>query len=87
MKQYVVLLIVMLTAVSLMVPMTELDAVATNPSEPVPDYPEEMTEDLAGEHPKETGYWGILGLAGLVGFFLLVIFLEYKGILKDPWLD
>jgi len=87
MRQSVVLLILLLTAVSLMVPMTAADAVSTNPSEPVPDYPEEMAEDLAGEHPKETGYWGILGLAGLVGFFLLVIFLEYKGILKDPWLD
>ena len=87
MRQSVVLLIVLLTAVSLTVPITAADAVSTNPSEPVTDIPGETTEDVAGEQPRETNYWGLIGLACLLGFFMLIMYLEHKGILRDPWLE
>ena len=88
MKQSVVLLIIALAFASCLVLMTELDSDATNPSEPIPDSPEGKTEAQSSEgYSNGHTIWGILGLLSLIAVMVLIVFLEHKGILKDPMLD
>jgi len=88
MKQSIILLIAVLTVVICIIPMTFWESDATNPLEPDsetlvdPEGPE-----LPEEYDGSLRIWGYVGLISMFGLMLLIIYLEHKGILKDPMLE
>ncbi len=87
MKQSIILLIAVLTVVLCIVPMTVLASDATNPLEPAEETPVDPEDpELPEEYDGGLRIWGYIGLLSLFGLTFLMLYLEHKGILKDPML-
>jgi hypothetical protein len=86
MKQSNIVLIAVLTVLCI-IPMTAWESDATNPPEedPVaPEVPEDPETTEGYDNSKRV--WGYLGLIFALGLILFILYLEHKGILKDPML-
>jgi len=86
MKKAIVLLFAIAAIAALIVPLHDTQSVEAASTEGLQDEPAVSVESSSGLEASDYSYWGYIALFSVMAAIGFLIYLEHKGILKDPML-
>ena len=86
MKKAIVWVLALAAIAALIVPLHDSLPISAEGVDDVEDEPIVIGDEMSGLETSDYSYWGFVALIALLGAVGLMIFLEHKGVLKDPLL-